>query len=241
MFNEFKKLSPKLKIIIGVIAFLMLPITLLLFSAELLVRSIKNKKKPGAIIAGILCFIFLSASGAYLSIMFGSSEDSSLQEKITSLESKITSLEDEITSKDSEIASLKEQLSSSNDEVETLESKIESLEEKLEESEASSDEDSTSSDASSTTSNSSTSSESYNSSSTSNANSASNSYSSTNSYSGSSSSSSQSSGEIVYCNGGKSTSNKYHRTPTAHNMEGAIKMTKQQAQAAGYVACKRCY
>ena len=47
--------------------------------------------------------------------------------------------------------------------------------------------------------------------------------------------------EIVYCNGGRSKSNKYHKTPTAHNMEGAIRMTRQQAEAAGYVACKRCY
>lgn len=45
----------------------------------------------------------------------------------------------------------------------------------------------------------------------------------------------------VYANGGSSKSNKYHRTPTAHNMEGSIAMTKQQAEASGYVPCGRCY
>lgn len=46
---------------------------------------------------------------------------------------------------------------------------------------------------------------------------------------------------VVYANGGSSTSNKYHSSPTAHNMEGAIKMTESEAKSKGYVACKRCY
>ncbi|MGX9757156.1 hypothetical protein ACWYRQ_12800 [Clostridioides difficile] len=45
----------------------------------------------------------------------------------------------------------------------------------------------------------------------------------------------------VYANGGKSKSNKYHSYPTAHNMEGAIQMSREEAEAKGYVACKRCY
>ena len=57
----------------------------------------------------------------------------------------------------------------------------------------------------------------------------------------SSSGSSSSSDRIVYANGGSSTSNKYHSSPTAHNMEGAIKMTESEAKSKGYVACKRCY
>ncbi len=48
-------------------------------------------------------------------------------------------------------------------------------------------------------------------------------------------------GEYVYANGGKSKSNKYHSSPNAHKMEGSIKMTKQQAESQGYVACKKCY
>jgi len=51
----------------------------------------------------------------------------------------------------------------------------------------------------------------------------------------------QSSGNTVYANGGSSTSNKYHSSPTAHNMEGAIEMSESDAKAQGYVACKRCY
>ena len=53
--------------------------------------------------------------------------------------------------------------------------------------------------------------------------------------------SSGSSSRIVYANGGRSTSNKYHSSPTAHNMEGAIKMTEEEAKSKGYVACKICY
>lgn len=49
------------------------------------------------------------------------------------------------------------------------------------------------------------------------------------------------SSETVYANGGHSRSNKYHSSPTAHNMEGAIAMSKSEAISKGYVACKKCY
>lgn len=48
-------------------------------------------------------------------------------------------------------------------------------------------------------------------------------------------------GDYVYVNGGKSKSNKYHKSPTVHKMEGAVKMTREQAESQGYVACKKCY
>ncbi|MCC0636549.1 hypothetical protein [Clostridioides sp. ES-S-0001-02] len=51
----------------------------------------------------------------------------------------------------------------------------------------------------------------------------------------------QKTSETVYANGGKSKSNKYHSSPTAHNMEGAISMSREEAEANGYVACKICY
>ena len=57
----------------------------------------------------------------------------------------------------------------------------------------------------------------------------------------SSSSSSSSSSKYVYANGGHSTSNIYHKTAKAHNMEGAIKMTESKAKSKGYRACKRCW
>lgn len=56
-----------------------------------------------------------------------------------------------------------------------------------------------------------------------------------------SSSSNSSSSKYVYANGGKSTSKIYHKTAKAHNMEGAIKMTKSKAISKGYRACKRCW
>ncbi|WP_419749647.1 Ig-like domain-containing protein [Terrisporobacter petrolearius] len=56
-----------------------------------------------------------------------------------------------------------------------------------------------------------------------------------------SSSSNSYSSKYVYANGGKSTSKIYHKTAKAHNMEGAIKMTKSKAMSKGYRACKRCW
>jgi len=56
-----------------------------------------------------------------------------------------------------------------------------------------------------------------------------------------SSSSNSYSSKYVYANGGKSTSKIYLKTTKAHNMEGAIKMTKSKAMSKGYRACKRCW
>lgn len=47
--------------------------------------------------------------------------------------------------------------------------------------------------------------------------------------------------KVVYANGGTSSSNKYHKTATAHGMKGAIKLTESEAKKKGYVACKVCY
>lgn len=46
---------------------------------------------------------------------------------------------------------------------------------------------------------------------------------------------------MVYANGGSSSSNKYHSSTDAHNMKGAVKMTKEEATAEGYVPCGLCY
>ena len=56
-----------------------------------------------------------------------------------------------------------------------------------------------------------------------------------------SSNSSSSSINIVYANGGSSSSNKYHSTKDAHNMKGAVKMTEKEAKSKGYVPCGLCY
>lgn len=62
-----------------------------------------------------------------------------------------------------------------------------------------------------------------------------------NSESSSNTSNSSESSEIVYANGGRYKSSIYHSSPSAHNMEGAIAMSKSEAISRGYVACKRCY
>lgn len=67
------------------------------------------------------------------------------------------------------------------------------------------------------------------------------SYKKSNSNSNKSSNNNSSNSSIVYCNGGTSSSNKYHSSPNAHGMKGSIKMTEKQAKASGYVPCKKCY
>lgn len=47
--------------------------------------------------------------------------------------------------------------------------------------------------------------------------------------------------EYVYWNGGRSTSNKYHKKPNCSGMKGAVKMTRDEARSRGYVACKKCF
>lgn len=49
------------------------------------------------------------------------------------------------------------------------------------------------------------------------------------------------SSNVVYANGGSSTSNKYHSSSDAHNMKGAVKMSEDEAKAQGYVPCGLCY
>lgn len=61
-----------------------------------------------------------------------------------------------------------------------------------------------------------------------------------NSYSSSSSDSTNAS-NIVYANGGSSSSNKYHSSENAHNMKGAIKMSEEEAISKGYTPCSLCY
>lgn len=64
---------------------------------------------------------------------------------------------------------------------------------------------------------------------------------STSSGGSSSGGSSGSTTKYVYANGGSSSSNKYHKSATAHGMKGAIKISESSAKKKGYVACKTCY
>ena len=47
--------------------------------------------------------------------------------------------------------------------------------------------------------------------------------------------------EPVYVNAGANASKKYHATPDAHNMEGAVLMDREEADAKGYVPCSKCF
>ena len=51
----------------------------------------------------------------------------------------------------------------------------------------------------------------------------------------------ETSSNVVYANGGSSSSTKYHSSKDAHNMKGAIKMTKKEAKSKGYSPCGVCY
>ena len=47
--------------------------------------------------------------------------------------------------------------------------------------------------------------------------------------------------EPVYVNLGVNTSKKYHISPNAHNMEGAVPMEREEADAQGYQPCSKCF
>ena len=47
--------------------------------------------------------------------------------------------------------------------------------------------------------------------------------------------------EPVYVNLGANASKKYHSAPDAHNMEGAVLMDREEADAKGYVPCSKCF
>ena len=51
----------------------------------------------------------------------------------------------------------------------------------------------------------------------------------------------QASGDVVYANGGSSSSNKYHASSNAHGMKGAIEMSESEAKSNGYKPCGICY
>ena len=59
LWKKFKNLKVGGKIVVAIIAIILFPITLLLFTAELLMKSIKNKKIIGTIISGVLSLFLL--------------------------------------------------------------------------------------------------------------------------------------------------------------------------------------
>lgn len=47
--------------------------------------------------------------------------------------------------------------------------------------------------------------------------------------------------EMVYVNMGASVSKKYHSSPNAHNMEGAVAINRKEADAQGFIPCSKCF
>lgn len=224
MWKKFKELRLVFKIIVGIIAFIFLPVTLLLFAIELFIRSIKNKKIAGGIITGILSIILLFFSSGYVSALYeGVTTDTTqlAQEQKKKEEAEQARIQQDAKEKDEaeqkaeeeqKAKELEEQKKAEEDQKAKELAKIEA-----EEKAKKDDEQKTAEIKNTTTKNKSN----YNNNSNSNSN--------------------NNSSEVVYLNGGSSKSNKYHSSANAHNMEGAIKTTLKKAKSQGYVACKRCY
>lgn len=47
--------------------------------------------------------------------------------------------------------------------------------------------------------------------------------------------------EIVYINEGASSSKKYHNRPDAHHMDGAVAISRSEADRQGFVPCGKCF
>ena len=66
MWKKFKELKLGLKIIVGIIAIIFLPVTLLLLSVELLIKSIKSKKKILSVVSVLLVLVMLFINYSFI-------------------------------------------------------------------------------------------------------------------------------------------------------------------------------
>ena len=220
MWKKFKELRLVFKIIVGIIAFIFLPVTLLLFAIELFIISIKNKKIAGGIITGILSIILLFFSSGYVSALYEGVTTDTTQlalEQKEKEESEQARIQQDAKEKEEAEQKAKEEEAKNKAEEEQ---KAKELEKKQSEEKAKKDDEQKTAEIKNTT----------------------NKYKSNyNSNNNSNNNDNNNSSEVVYLNGGSSQSNKYHSSANAHNMEGAIKTTLKKAKSQGYVACKRCY
>ena len=246
MIEKFKNLSKKQKLIIGAIAILLLPLTFILIFSELTINGFKDKK-IGKIIGGLFLLLFLVfgiiAPSDYEEI---SAELENKEKELTKITLELGEANKDLISKDETIDEAKIYLDLSDDEKNEVSEFINQMKnpqisqdtnnENQEESEiqildtninSNNQSEEIKHDTVVSSSN-----EDSNSGSSGSAN---------NEVSNFAVTENTSSGLVVYANGGRSKSNKYHSSPTAHNMEGAIKMTQSEAESKGYVACKRCY
>ncbi|MCC0630982.1 MULTISPECIES: hypothetical protein [unclassified Clostridioides] len=228
MFEKFKVLKSWQKILIVIIGILLLPLTLLLFSILFLVKSInKNSNKLvktlKVVISLFVVFILLMFNWVWWGATLKVATEPNLNEQ-----QEIKRKEEEQDIKDNEVKE-KQELKAKEEKDKLEQQKKKELEEKkkqedLELAQNKKEEKEKAEKLAKE-----------------NADKSTENAQAPNPKTEESNPTNQKTSETVYANGGKSKSNKYHSSPTAHNMEGAISMSREEAEANGYVACKTCY
>lgn len=234
MIQKFKTLSKKNKWILGIIAFILFPVTLIILASELTINGFKDSK-PVKTAIGVVCLLLLIG-------MFSSGEETSVcNDEYEKLKVELDKANNQVQEKDMKIKELeanvedaKTYLSLSEDDRKTIDNEITNKQE-VEVADVK-EENNQGADNKSEVQKDDTVVKSYNSDDYDSGNEAVEQETEQVNQSVESSS-----GEVVYANGGSSKSNKYHSSPTAHNMEGAIEMSKSQAESSGYVPCGKCY
>lgn len=234
MIEKFKSLSKKNKCILGIIAVILFPITLIILASQLTINGFKDSK-PVKTLTGIICILLM------IGIIIPSEDTAVCDEEYQKIKSQLNQSNNILEEKNKKIEELeadlegaKTYLSLSETDRETIDNEITNKKEakvaaiQEENNQVMDDEPEVQKD--------NTVVKSYSSENHNNSNEVEEEY-----IEQPTQKVETSSGEVVYANGGSSKSNKYHSSPTAHNMEGAIEMSKSQAEASGYVPCGRCY
>ncbi|TAN63966.1 ABC transporter permease [Paraclostridium sordellii 8483] len=248
MIEIFKNLSTKKKWIVGIIALLIFPITLTLLIADFAINGFKEGKLIKLIIGVFALLIVIGLFWQSSSTVSSSLYDDKVKE-LNETKSKLKDIQSELKAKEKIIDKSKIYLDLNDNDKNEVDKFIENIKDKektkkenqykkekgtVEITDTKENKPGTVEiiDSEKASSNSNTSSNNIN-----NSEDKSNEV----SYSVEEQQEPQTSGATVYANGGKSKSNKYHSSPTAHNMEGAIGMSESEAKANGYVPCGKCY
>ena len=248
MIEIFKNLSTKKKWIVGIIALLIFPITLTLLIADFAINGFKEGKLIKLIIGVFALLIVIGLFWQSSSTVSSSLYDDKVKE-LNETKSKLKDIQSELKAKEKIIGKSKIYLDLNDNDKNEVDKFIENIKDKEKTKKENQDKKEKGTveitdtkenkpgtveiiDSEKASSNSNTSSNNIN-----NSEDKSNEV----SYSAEEQQEPQASGVTVYANGGSSKSNKYHSSPTAHNMEGAIGMSESEAKANGYVPCGKCY
>lgn len=242
MIEIFKNLSTKKKWIVGIIALLIFPITLTLLIADFAINGFKEGKLIKLIIGVFALLIVIGLFWQSSSTVSSSLYDDKVKE-LNETKIKLKDIQSELNAKEKIIGKSKIYLDLNDNDKNEVDKFIENIKDKEKTKKEKGTVEITDTkenkqgsveiiDSGKVSSNSNTSSNNIN-----NSEDKSNEV----SYSVEEQQEPQTSEPTVYANGGKSKSNKYHSSPTAHNMEGAIGMSESEAKANGYVPCGKCY